>query len=535
MTFEQMQRKAMAERETLRVSETGLPVSGLQVRIALRNCGHIDPGNISQYIARGGYSGLARALRMTPGEVIAEIGKSGLRGRGGAGFPTATKWSLCHSAPGSEKYMICNAAGGDPEACAGRLLLEGDPHSVLEGMLIGAYAAGAAHGYIYVNAENLLAVERLKTALKQMEENGLLGDHILDSGFGFHIEIKEGAPGLLSGEETAVISALEGRLLMPYPRPPYPAVSGLRGKPTVVNNVETLANVSAILQKGPEWYAGFGTGESRGTKIFALSGKVANAGIIEVPLGVTLRRIVYDIGGGVPDGKDLKAVLIGGPAGGCLPEGALDLPVDFENLTAEGAIIGTGSIMVADQDTCVVDLAKACLSITKAESCGKCVMCREGTAQMLQILTDITAGKGKPEDIDLLIELGEGMKAGSLCALGKTAPNPVLTTVKHFREEYEAHIRRKRCPALVCKKFISYHILGDKCQGCLVCLQNCPAGAIAGGEGMIHVIDQDRCDKCGICLDVCPSQFKAVTKAGGVKPVTPEEPVPVGSWKRRSR
>lgn len=479
-----------------------LPVFRPQVRIALRNCGLINPENINHYIACGGYSGLAGALKMTPGEVIAEVHKSGLRERGGAGSPTGAGWGFCHDAPGSEKYLICKAAGDDPGAYIGRLLLEGDPHAVLEGMLIGAYAIGAAHGYVCINAENVLAVERLKTALKQMEDYGLLGDNVLSSNFSFHIEVSED-------------------------------ISGLEGKPTAINNMETLANVPAILQKGADWYAGYGAGESRGTKVFALSGKVARAGIIEVPLGTTLRRIINDIGGGIPDGKDIKAVLIGGPAGGCLPAGDLDLPVDYGNLTAEGAVMGSGGIMVADNDTCVVDLAKNCLSLTRSESCGKCVLCREGTWQLLAVLTDITEGKGKPGDIDLLMELGEGIKSGASCDLGRTAPNPVLTTIRHFREEYEAHVRRKRCPALVCKRFISFHILGDKCRGCLACMRNCPANAIAGGDQMIHVIGQSECDKCGICLDACP--FNAVTKAGGVKPVTPEEPIPVGSWKKSSR
>lgn len=513
MTFEQVRRKAIAEWEAFQGSIGKgriegipelfeLPVFGPQVRIALRNCGFINPENINHYIARGGYSGLAGALKTTPVEVIAEVCKSGLRERGGAGLPTGTGWSFYRDAPGSEKYLICKAAGDDPEAYIGRLLLEGDPHAVLEGMLIGAYATGAARGRVCINAEDTLAAERLKTALKQMEDYGLLGDNILGSGFSFQIEVSED-------------------------------ISGIEGKPAVINNMETLANVSAILQNGADWFAGYGAGQSRGTKVFALSGKVVRPGIIEVPLGTTLRRMINEIGGGISGGRDLKAVLIGGPVGGCLPAGALDLPVDYENLAAEGAVLGSGGIMVADNDTCVVDLAKNCLSFTRSESCGKCVFCREGTWQLLAILTEITEGKGKPEDIDLLMELGEGVKSGAGCDLGRTAPNPVLTTIRHFREEYEAHVKRKRCPALVCKRFISFHILGDKCRGCLVCMRNCPANAIAGSDQMIHVIDQSECDKCGICLDACP--FNAVTKAGGVKPVTPEEPIPVGSWKKRSR
>ncbi len=509
-----------------------LPMFKPQVRIALRNCGYIDPGNINHYIANGGYKGLARALKMPPEEVIGEISKSGLRGRGGAGFPTGTKWRFCHDAPSSEKYLICNADEGDPGAFMDRSLLEGDPHSVLEGMLIGAYAIGATHGYVYIRAEYPLAIARLKTALKQMEDYGLLGDNILGSNFSFHIDIKEGAGAFVCGEETAMIRSLEGKRGMPYPRPPFPATSGLWGKPTNINNVETWSNVSAILQKGAEWYTSYGTEQSKGTKTFALAGKVARTGLIEVPMGITLRQIVYDIGGGIPDGKDFKAVMTGGPSGGCLPASALELPVDYEHLTAAGSIMGSGGMIVADSDTCMVDLAKYFLSFTQAESCGECVLGREGTMQMLEILTDITEGRGKPEDIDLLLELSEAVKSGSLCALGGTAPNPVLTTIRYFREEYEAHINEKRCPAKVCKKLISFHILAEKCQGCLICMRNCPTDAIIGGKRMIHVIDQSKCIKCGTCLDVCPSRFNAVVKVSGKQPVTPEEPIPVGSWEK---
>lgn len=510
-------------------SLSDLPMFKPQVRIALRNCGYIDPGNINHSIANGGYSGLARALKMTPEEVIEDISRSGLRGRGGAGFPTGTKWRLCHDAPGTEKYLICNADEGDPGAFMDRSLLEGDPHSVLEGMLIGAYAIGASHGYIYIRAEYPLAIARLKTALKQMEDYGLVGDNILNSDFSFHIEIKEGAGAFVCGEETAMIRSLEGKRGMPYSRPPFPATSGLWGKPTNINNVETWGNVSAILQKGAEWFASYGTKHSKGTKTFALAGKVERTGLIEVPMGITLRQIVYDIGGGIPDGRDFKAVQTGGPSGGCLPASVLDLPVDYEHLTAAGSIMGSGGMIVADSDTCMVDLAKYFLSFTQAESCGECVLCREGTMQMLEILTDITQGRGKPEDIDLLLELAEAIKLGSLCALGGTAPNPVLSTIRYFREEYEAHINEKRCPARVCKELISFHILPEKCQGCLICLRNCPTNAIIGGKRLIHVIDQSKCIKCGTCLDVCPPRFNAVVKVSGEQPVTPEEPIPVGS------
>lgn len=432
-----------------------LPMFKPQLRIGLRNCGYIDPENINHYIASSGYSGLVRALGMTTSEVIEEIGQSGLRGGGGAGFPTGTKWRFCQDAPGSEKYLICNAAEGDPAVYKDRLLLESDPHSVLEGMLIGAYAIRATRGYIYIPVEYTLAVDRLKTALKQMEDNELLGDNILGANFSFNIEVKEEARAFVCGEETALICSLEGKRAMPYPRPPFPTTSGLRGKPTNINNVETWANVSAILQKGAEWYAGYGTEQSKGTKILALAGKVKRPGLIEVPMGITLRQIVYDIGGGIPDGKDFKAVLIGGPTGGCLPESALDLAIDYEHLIEHGAIMGSGSMIVTDSDTCMIDLAKCCLSFTQAESCGKCVLCHEGTVQMLEFLTDITEGRGKPKDIDLLLELSEGIKLGSLCALGGTAPNPVQTTIRYFRDEYEAHVKRKQCPAKVCKGLIS--------------------------------------------------------------------------------
>jgi NADH-quinone oxidoreductase subunit F len=431
-----------------------LPMFKPQVRIAFRNCGYIDPGNINHYIANNGYSGLVRALEMTPEEVIEEVSQSGLRGRGGAGFPTGDKWRIGRDAPGSEKYLICNADDGAPGAKIGRSLLEGDPHSVLEGMLIGAYAVGATQGYIYIPAEYTLAIARLKTALEQMGDYGLLGDNILGSSFSFHIAVKEGASAFICGEETALIRSLEGKRGMPYPRPPFPATSGLMGKPTIVNNVETWADVSAILPKGAAWYAGYGTEQSKGTKIFALAGKVMRTGLIEVPMGITLRQIVYDIGGGIPEGKEFKAAQIGGPTGGYLSASALDLSIDYESLTDAGSIMGSGGVIVADSDTCMVDLAKKSLSFAQAESCGECVFCREGTTQMLEILTDITEGRSKPEDLDLLLELGEGAKLGSLCALGRTAPNPVLTTIGNFREEYEAHIKRKQCPAKVCPKLI---------------------------------------------------------------------------------
>lgn len=423
-----------------------------QVRIALRNCGEIDPENINHYIGRGGYSGLVRALKMAPEEVIEEVGRSGLRERGWDGFPAGKKWRLCFDAAGSEKYVICNAAEGDPDSLTARTLLEGDPHSVLEGMVIGAYATGASLGYVFINAEDALAIVRLKAALSQMEDHRLLGNHILGSSFKFHIEVMEGKGNLACGDETFLINAMEGKQTMPFICSSHPPISGLGGKPTLIHHVETWAHVSAILEKGAEWYADYGTEQSRGTKVFTIFGEVMHPGLIEVPLGISLREIVYDFGGGIPDGKALKAVQIGGPAGGYLPASSLDLPVDYEHLSAAGTIMGSGSILLVDGDACIVDQAKCSLSFIQNESCGKCVFCREGTMQMAEILADITEGRGRPDDIDLLLELGEGLKLGSQCDLGRTAPNPVLTAIRYFREELEAHIQERRCQARVCKK-----------------------------------------------------------------------------------
>ncbi|MFH1141491.1 MAG: NADH-quinone oxidoreductase subunit NuoF [Chloroflexota bacterium] len=491
------------------------PMMAPQVRITLRNCGYLDPEDIDAYLATGGYSGLVRALTMVPEAVIAEIKESGLRGRGGAGFPTGLKWEACRNSPGTPKYLVCNADEGDPGAFMNRALLEGDPHAVLEGMLIGAHAVGAQEGYIYVRAEYPLAIEHLKTALSQMRDYGLVGDNILGSGLSFHIKIKEGAGAFVCGEETALLASIEGKPGIPRVRPPFPAQAGLWGKPTVINNVETWGHVSAIMQKGAPWFAGYGTKTSKGTKTFSLVGKVARTGLIEVPMGMTLRQIVYDVGGGTSSGKALKAVQTGGPSGGCLPASLLDLPVDYESLAQAGAIMGSGGMIVADEDTCMVDLARYFLSFTQTESCGKCVPCRLGTRQMLLILEDITAGRGTSESLDLLAELAEAVKAGSLCGLGQTTPNPVLTTLRYFREEYEAHIHERRCPALVCKDLISYYILPEKCRACLICLRNCPVEAISGGKWQLHVVDQEKCTKCGTCLDVCPQRFSAVVKLSG--------------------
>jgi len=508
-----------------------IPMLKPQVRIALRNCGIIDPEDIKQYIAHGGYSGLVKALGMTPEEVIEEVKRSGLRGRGGAGFPTGLKWEFCRKSPGTTKYLICNADEGDPGAFMDRSLLESDPHSVLEGFLIGAYAIGATDGYIYVRAEYPLAIERLRIALKQMAEHGLLGNNILGSSFSLHIKIKEGAGAFVCGEETALMASIEGKRGMPRPRPPFPAQSGLWGKPTNINNVETWANVSAILQHSGDWYAGYGTEKSKGTKTFALAGKINRTGLIEVPMGITLHEIVYGIGGGIPDNKEFKAVQTGGPSGGCLPASMLDLPVDYESLAQAGAIMGSGGMVVMDEETCMVDVARYFLSFIQAESCGKCVPCRMGTKQMLDILQNVCNGEGRKEDIDLLLDLCGAIKAGSLCALGGTAPNPVLTTLRYFRDEYEAHINEQRCPALACTNLITYYILPDKCQGCGICLRDCPSEAISGGKRLVHIIDQNKCTKCGTCLDVCPDRFSAVIKVSGEELEVPGEPVPVTASK----
>ena len=497
--------------ETISIPE--VPRFEHELRLIMRHCGHIDPENINHYIANGGYSGLDRALNMQPPEIIEELKESGLRGRGGAGFPTYKKWGLCRKARNIPKYVICNADEGDPGAFMDRVVLESDPHQVIEGMIIAGYTIGAEQGYIYVRAEYPLAIERIQIALKQAEELGLLGDNILGGDSRFHIEIATGAGAFVSGEETALIAAVEGRMSTPRPRPPYPVEIGLWNKPTLLNNVKTFAYVPLIIERGGDWFASIGTEGSKGTAVFTLAGKVTNSGLAEVPMGTTLRELVYDIGGGIAKDKEFKAVQIGGPSGGCLPETLLDIPIDYDSLREAGSMMGSGGMIVMDDDNCMVDAARFFLDFSTKESCGLCTMCRLGTLQMLHILEDITAGRGKIEDIDLLLALAEDVKVGSLCGLGKTAPNPVLTTLRYFRDEYEAHIVEKRCPAKVCPELTAYYILPDKCdRACEHCVLTCPTEAIKGGKGEVKVIEQEKCSKCGTCLEVCPPEYDAVVK-----------------------
>ncbi len=481
-----------------------------QKRLALRNCGVIDPENIDEYIIRGGYIGLKKALQMEPMAVVNEVKSSGLRGRGGAGFPTGMKWQFANGSKGNKKYIVCNADEGDPGAFMDRSLLEGDPHAVLEGMLIAGQAIGAGEGYIYVRSEYPLAIKRLRTAIGQAEEYGMLGGNILGFGFNFKIKIKEGAGAFVCGEETALLASIEGKRGVPRHRPPFPAVEGLWGKPTCINNVETLANVPLILRRGAEEFASVGTEGSKGTKVFALTGKVNNTGLVEVPMGITVREVIFDIGGGIRYGKKFKAAQIGGPSGGCIPEEHLDLPIDFDSLTAAGAMMGSGGLVVVDEDTCMVDMARYFLKFTTNESCGQCIPCRLGVTQMYNILEDITQGRGKPEDIALLEELAWAVKKGSMCGLGQTAPNPVLTTLRYFRHEYEAHVYEKRCPSLVCKALLQYHIDAEKCIGCQRCTKACPVDAISGEKKEPHEIDQIKCTRCGACFDACPKKVSAV-------------------------
>ena len=477
--------------------------------IALRNKGLIDPEKIDDYIARDGYKALAKALTsMSLEEIIKEIKDSGLRGRGGAGFPTGLKWEICRNARDNPKYIICNADEGDPGAYMDRSIIESDPHSVIEGMLIGAKAIGSHKGYMYIRSEYPLALKRFEIAIKQAKEYGLLGKNIFDTGFNFEIEIREGSGAFVCGEETSLIHSIEGISPEPRQRPPFPAQSGLWGKPTNINNVETWANVPRIILRGADWFASMGTEKSKGTKVFSLVGKINNTGLVEVPMGITLREVIYDIGGGIPGGKKFKAVQIGGPSGGVVPSSLLDLPIDYERLTEVGSMMGSGGMVVMDENTCMVDIAKYFLTFTNDESCGKCTSCREGSAAMLEVLTRISEGKGEKGDIDFLQELGQAVKDASQCGLGQTLPNPVLSSIKHFREEYEAHIKYKRCPAKVCKALIKYEVNDEKCTGCLLCDKECPTQAIIGEKKKPQTIDQSKCIKCGICYEVC--KFDAI-------------------------
>lgn len=482
-----------------------------QTRTALANCGHINAESLEEAIAVRGYEALAKVLQENnPDAVVKEIEDSGLRGRGGGGFPTGRKWRFTAANRGGKSYVVCNGDEGDPGAFMDRSVMEGDPHKLLEGMAIAAFAIGADEGYIYVRAEYPLAIKRLRKAIADAEAAGYLGKNILGTDFSFELHIKEGAGAFVCGEETALIASIEGERGMPRPKPPFPANKGLFGRPTLINNVETLANVPTILLKGAKWFSSFGTETSKGTKTFALTGEVNNTGLIEVPMGTTLREIVFDIGGGIRGGKKFKAVQIGGPSGGCLTEEHLDLPMDYDNLIKAGAMVGSGGLVVMNEDTCIVEIARFFMNFTQHESCGKCVPCREGTKQMLRILEKIVAGKGEMEDIDTLEELAIAVKDGSLCGLGKTAPNPVLSTLKYFRDEYVAHIKDKKCPAGVCTAMKKIVIREDLCKGCTKCARTCPVGAISGTVKNPHVIDQDKCIKCEACLSVCP--FKAIVK-----------------------
>jgi len=482
-----------------------------QWRIVLRNCGSINPESIDDYRKEGGYTALEKVLNsMSPERVIEELKISGLRGRGGAGFPTWFKWEAAYKEKGQGKYLICNADEGDPGAFMDRSVLEGDPHAVLEGMAIAAYVIGAATGIIYVRAEYPLAVKRLQIAIEQARDNGFLGKNILGKGFLFDIKIKQGAGAFVCGEETALIASLEGERGMPRLKPPFPAQKGYWGKPSNINNVETFANIPWIINKGGQAFAALGTPDSKGTKVFALAGKIKRGGLVEVPMGISLRDIIFKIGGGIKDNKKIKAVQLGGPSGGCIPEELLDIPVDYQSINNTGAIMGSGGMIVVDESTCMVDMARFFLEFTQKESCGKCVACRIGTKRMLEILERISSGKGKEGDIELLEELAGEIKAASLCGLGQSAPNPVLTTIRYFRDEYEAHIKEKKCPAKQCKALITYIIDPELCKGCGICARKCPVNCIKGEKKEPYVIEQDKCIKCGTCLEACPSKFAAV-------------------------
>ncbi|MEW4415083.1 NADH-quinone oxidoreductase subunit NuoF [Clostridium sp. AN503] len=482
-----------------------------QHRIALRNCGIINPEVIEEYIGTGGYQALGKVLtEMTPDDVIKCLMDSGLRGRGGGGFPTGLKWKLAKGNDADQKYVCCNADEGDPGAFMDRSILEGDPHAVLEAMAIAGYAIGANQGYIYVRAEYPIAVERLKIAINQAREMELLGKDIFGTGFDFDIDLRLGAGAFVCGEETALMTSIEGNRGEPRPRPPFPAQKGLFGKPTILNNVETYANIPQIIINGPEWFSSMGTEKSKGTKVFALGGKIHNTGLVEIPMGTTLREVIEEIGGGIPNGKKFKAAQTGGPSGGCIPAEHFDIPIDYDNLISIGSMMGSGGLIVMDEDDCMVDIAKFFLEFTVEESCGKCTACRVGTKRMVEMLTKITKGNATMEDLDKLEELCYYVKENSACALGQTAPNPVLSTLHYFRDEYEAHIKEKRCPSGVCKALLSYHIDPDKCKGCTLCARNCPTGAIIGSVKNPHVIDLDKCIKCGACMEKC--KFGAIYK-----------------------
>jgi NADH:ubiquinone oxidoreductase subunit F (NADH-binding)/(2Fe-2S) ferredoxin/Pyruvate/2-oxoacid:ferredoxin oxidoreductase delta subunit len=503
-----------------------IPFYKYQKRLLLDNNAKVEPKKIEDYIVLGGYTALAKALyQMTPEQVLDEVKKSNLRGRGGGGFPTGRKWESTRNAPGEPKYVIVNCDEGDPGAFMNRALMEGNPHSILEGLIIGAYAIGSHEGFIYVRQEYPLAVENMQMALEQAEKYGFLGKDILGSGFDFKVKIHKGAGAFVSGESSALMTAIEGKVGEPRPKYVHTSEKGVWDKPSTLNNVETWANIPLIINKGAEWFASIGTKGSTGTKIFALAGKVNNTGLVEVPMGITLRDIIFKIGGGIRDGKKFKGVQTGGPSGGVIPEQYLDSPVDFEELTKLGSIMGSGGLIVMDEDTCMVDVARYFVNFLCDESCGKCLPCREGLKQARRILDDIVAGKGKEGDIEKLQEIAETTSAASLCALGQTAANPMLTTIRYFRDEYEAHIKEKRCPALVCKSLIWYYINPAKCAACTLCFRNCPVGAVDGERNKIHIIDQAKCTKCGTCFDVCPPAFRAVQKISGepVPPPIPEE------------
>lgn len=491
------------------------PYMEKQHRVLLGFLGKVNPESIDSYLSAGGYEAVKKAVgTMTPEEVIAEIEIAGLRGRGGAGFPTHLKWKFTREAPGEQKYLVCNADEGDPGAFMDRSILESNPHGVVEGMIIAGYAIGATQGYVYCRAEYPLAIKNLRKAIAEAREHGYLGEKICGSGFNFNIQIREGAGAFVCGEETALLMSMEGKRGMPRFRPPYPAQKGLFGLPTCINNVETLANVPCIISRGGKSYSSLGTENSKGTKVFALAGKIKRGGLVEIPMGMTINEIVFDIGGGISTGKKFKAVQTGGPSGGCIPAELGDTPVDYDSLQAIGAIMGSGGMLIMDEETCMVDVARFFLSFTCDESCGKCTFCRAGTKKMLEILDKITEGRGEESDIDLLVELGEQIKAGSLCGLGQTAPNPVLTTIKYFRDEYLAHVRDKRCPAKICKALIRYVILPDACVGCGVCRRNCPVNAISGAPKEPHVIDQEICIRCGLCQAGC--RFDAIVVETGL-------------------